>query len=299
MYIYGGEKFRWKICFCKDQFSLEEIAPAAQTATASNISCIVAGNAVKIWCHEEGCEDGLLNGEHEVTAVAGDVLTLGNTDMTLLGTEVQSFQAQPVPVGCEDATPITPPSACLLKDLTGYTFTGRITNRIPGHKTRIALTAYPTATGSNIFYVPEVGEVCQGDVFNAPGAGVTNATVVRVSRDKARINGRVEAVDYIEIDQSSNTANCVGASTEVGVLAEFNFTEPALGCTSVTLPPSVTRNMPLPADGGSKAACASDCYNVGVYSIFVSYLSADMEVESELLACGCVKYCPNSMSLVA
>lgn len=296
MFIYGNERFRWKVCFCRDQFSLESLAPASQTVNASSVGCIAAGDAIKIWCHENGCEDGLLNGEHEITAVAGDVLTLGNTDMTLLGTTEQSFQAQPVPVGCVDATPVTPPSACHLADIANYTFTGLITNRTPGHRERVALTAYPTAVGSSILYVPEVGEVHQGDTFNAAAAGIVDATVLRVYRDKARINNRVEAVDYVELDQSASTANCVGASTQVGVLAEFRFSAPALGCTTVTLPPSVTRQMPLPSDGGSKTGCGG-CYQVGVYSIFAAYLSEDLEPESELIAAGCVHYCPNSMSL--
>lgn len=297
LYIYGGERFRQKICFCLDQFSITELSPGALSAELSEVGCLQAGDAIKIWCHEEGCESGLLNGEHEVTAVSGDVVVLGNTDMSLLGSDVQTFKAQPVPVGCLQAEPLTPPSACHTRDLSNIEFSGLIRNRLDGQCTRIALTAY-TTSGSDIVYVTELGEVHEGDEINIPAAGITGATVLRMWQEQALINDRPAMVDYLQLDQSANYTGCAGASTEAGVLAEFEFSEPALGCVEMSLSPSVTRRMPAKTDS-SKCGCDPGCYQVGIYSVFAEYYSGDSRVERELLVHGCVYYCPTSYSQVA
>jgi len=288
MDIYGGENFRWKVVFPRDQYQIEAITPASDSLTFNSPTCFKAGDCLKIWCHKEGCSDQLINGEHQVLSVSADKKTIVlNTDLAALGAD-QSFVAVPVVPGCT-TTAVSPPTAALLRDISGVSFKGRITNRLPGDRTRLAMAANVTQ-GSPIVQPQERGDIQVGDVVNIPAAGITGAKVLEKYTERG--------LEYLRLNQSSTASGCQALSSQVGVIADFSFERGApCGSAIVTLDSLNTDNLPLAGQRVMPMRGSLDVspyYELGIYSIFAQYLDDQMRLESELIARGPVRYRPSN-----
>jgi hypothetical protein len=303
LHIDQGATLRWKLCFCEnDVDTVQSFEPATNEIILNEKGCYAAGDCIKIFCHEDQCEDDLLNGEHTITAI--DATGLRLTIDTLMGFEdSQSFASLPAIPNCT-SDPIVPPRLCKLRELDNIQFSGCITSRLPSQDTRLAMGSVTTQS-SDIVRLQELDQVVPGDVVNIPDSGVEGAVVLRVWRE--------QGCDFIRISKTASKSGCFALNSEVGTVANLQFkVDPAAscGCVQVYLTSDQTAEIPLLGDpekiyrtaqekgaGGRSKSRKEECgvqYSVGIYSIFAKYVDADLDVESELIARGCVLLHPTN-----
>lgn len=303
--LVQGSTWRWKISILGgDVDNVASFEPATNEVVMNEPGCYTVGEFIKIFCHENQCSEWLLNGEHEITAIdaSGSRLTIGTA---MKFTDAQSFEALPTVPLCTTST-VVPARISKTVNITNVFYSGCITSRLPAQGVRLAMGANTTQS-SRIIRLSEMGQVVPGDLVTVPDADITDAMVIRIWQE----NG----ADFLEVDQTANRTGCFSLNTEVGTLAKLNFTTPANvldGTVTAFLTSAQTAGIPLLGEpiaayrnvANGRRTTREQCgtyYNVGIYSIFAKYVDTDLNVESELIARGCVHLYPtnsNKLSFV-
>jgi hypothetical protein len=295
--LIGGETFSLRVCFCDEMFSIDEIVPGGNQLILKDRPCMEDGSCIKTWCHQNADCGISLNGVHVVNSSSKPNFSV-TLDTDLSEFEAETFDsAPPVLAATCETEGAEPPMGCNLRDISDYQLMGRITNRIPGVRTRLAVVGRVVASDV-IQLVEEAGQIQPGDTITVANGGVSNATVLRRWNE----NGH----DWLRHDGSASVSpsltKCYSITSEVGVIADMEYRiDGVCGCAEVYLESDVTNSLPQigPAqtDDGSGRQVAP-FFNLGVFSIFAQYLDADLRINRELIGQGTARYTPSTYAVI-